>query len=267
MARQRKPAPIPLKKVRTGDAFLAPMQDGRLSVCRVLRAAPDAETVLVGASTWIGTEPPDLDEPQLRELLRPTHHLYDGEPYLLNVWDPVPATFTRLGVIPPTNKESKLSCPAFSGWDSFPLQVFLQWRWDHERDKVIAEDAAKKQAEAEARAREERAYKPLPPQTLEDLRRQTPLPRWTGWAHGSTLREARRIVRETIDALIELGPDATEPARLDVLQDFITRFNVLDGQDGLDIDTIAREELCELVDDLGALVGLDDYDLSWDRDW
>jgi hypothetical protein len=125
MARRRKPAPIPLAEVHTGDAFLAPLSDGRLSVCRVLRTEADHSQVLVAACPWIGTEPPDLTEPQLREILRPTHHGGEGHPEIAWVGSPVPTTFTRLGEITPTEAEAAMPCRTWAGWETFPLQVFL----------------------------------------------------------------------------------------------------------------------------------------------
>jgi hypothetical protein len=269
MARQRKPRPIPLADVRAGDAFLAPLLDGRLSVCRVLQVAPEHDSVLVVATPWIGTLPPDLAELQLRKRLRLTHHAHGGGLCLLWVSQPVPATFTRLGVIPPTAKEAGLTCAAFSGWEYFPGQVFLQWRWDHERDKVLAEDEAKRRAEETAREGQRRAYKPLPPQTLEELRAQTPFPHWAGYVEPSALRGARRIIRETIDALIRLGPDASEPARLDEINRCVQRFNALDVDEDRFIETIEREDIGEFMDGLAAVLGLDDYGghLIGDRDW
>src|SRR5437867_3448186 len=122
MARPRKPRPIPLSEVRPGDVFLAPLQDGRLSACRVLQVAADHSQALVAGSTWIGTEPPDLTDPRLRQVFGLNHHPNAGEPDVLWVSDPVPATFTRLGTIAPTKKQSGLKCLAMSGWEYFPHQ-------------------------------------------------------------------------------------------------------------------------------------------------
>jgi hypothetical protein len=265
MARKRKPAPIPLAEVKVGDAFLAPLEDGRLCVCRVLRAKRDHSEVLVAASPWVGTQPPDLADPVLRDLLRTTHHSWGDEPYVCWVDDPVPATFTRLGKIAPTEAQAAMEGGGWTGWGSFPQQVFLQWRWDHERDKVLAEDAQEQQAAEAAREEERQAYKPLPARTLEEMRGQPAFPGWAGYVEPAFLREARRIIRETIDALIALGPDASEPARIDEIRHCIERFNALDE----DIDTIEREDICELIGEIADLIDLDDYEeaLTGARDW
>jgi hypothetical protein len=268
MARRRKPAPIPLSEVRAGDAFLAPLSDGRLCVCRVLQTEPDNSQVLVAVSPWIGTQPPDVSEPQLREILCLTHHSYQGQHEVVWVTNPVPATFTRLGEIPPTEADRVLTCSAWTGWESCPHQVFLQWRWDHERDQVLAEDEAQRQAEEAAREAERQAYKPLPAQTLEELRQQTPFPHWSGYVEPAVLRASRRIIRELIDVLIEQGPNAPEPNRLDEIRLCVERFNALDEEHSF-IETVEREDIFELIGELGDLVGLDDYEESLisDRDW
>jgi hypothetical protein len=268
MARKRKSAEIPLTQVRAGDAFLAPLEDGHLCVCRVLRTEPDHSQVLVAASPWVGTQPPDLGDPRLREILCTTHHSWQGDPCVSWVTSPVPATFTRLGEIAPAEVEAASGSMSWAGWGSFPLQVFAQWRWDHERDKVLAEDAEAERAAVAAREEERRAYRPLPAQTLEDMRRRAPFAGWAGYVDPPALRGARRIIRETIDALIELGPDAPEPARIDEIRHCVDRFNLLD-EDQQFIDTIEREDISELLDELAGLVGLDDYDdaLTGTRDW
>lgn len=259
--------PIPLKKVQAGDAFLAPLADGRLCVCRVHQVAPDGD-VLVSASTWIGTQAPDPADRQLREVLRLTHHSFRDEPCLVWVGEPVPATVTRLGVIPPTHEEASLPCAAFSGWEFLPHAVLLQWRWDHERDQVLAEDKAEERAKEAARERQRRAYEPLLPDTLQDLRLKTPFPGWAGYVKPAALRGSRRLIRDLLDALTALGPEASEPARLDELYQCVERFNLLDGDDQF-IDSIERDDICALLDEIGAMIGLDDYgeDLDGNREW
>ena len=71
-----------------------------------------------------------------------------------------------------------------------------------------------------------------------------------------------------IDALIALGPDAPEPALIDEIQHCVQRFNDLDEDEGF-IETIEREDICEAIDRMADLIGLDDYGeaLEGGRDW
>jgi hypothetical protein len=270
MARKRKPAPIPIEEVDSGDAFLAPLGDGQSCVCRVLRTDPENSQVLVAASAWIGTQRPDLTDPRVREILLLTHHGWQDEPEVAWVTEPVPATFARLGKIAPTDAEVEevMAGAAWADWESFPQEVLLQWRWDHERDKVLAEDAQEQQAEEAAREEERRAYKPLPPRTLEELREQPPFPQWAGDVPPAALRGARCIIRETLDALIALGPDTSEPALLDEIRHCVERFNTLDEEHQF-IETIEREDIYELLVEIAVLIDLDDYEeyLASGRDW
>jgi hypothetical protein len=116
--------------------------------------------------------------------------------------------------------------------------------------------------------REQQGYEPLPPETLEELPRETPFPGWARYVDPMSLRGARRVLRETIAALIALGPDAPEPARLDELHQCVERLNLLDGTDQF-ICTVEREDICELLDRIGAMIGLDDYgeELGGNREW
>src|SRR5207245_4636950 len=108
MARKKTKFTLP----NVGDAFLMPLSDGRYGVCRVLRQYRPGERkrqgdihVLVAASSWIGTEAPDMSDPQLREILVLSHHSYDNQINVNWVSDPVPESFVPLGAIVPTWEE------------------------------------------------------------------------------------------------------------------------------------------------------------------
>ncbi len=266
MARQRNPVSRPLTKVSAGDVFAMPLEDGRWGACRVLQMKGDPLAALVATSPWIGSAPPDLTEPTLRKVLRLTHHSWDKGPCLAWVSDPVPPAFVHLGNLPPKAKEASASSNSSSDWSSSPLQLFLQWRWDHERAAVEAEDEARRECERVARETRRRAYKPLPKYTLEELRKR-PFQQWEGFVETNALRASRKVVRNTIDALRALGPDAPKPLKINLFHACVEQFNDLD-EDGW-ICTIEREDVCELLDQLADLVGLEDYGeaLTSRRDW
>ena len=50
-----------------------------------------------------------------------------------------------------------------------PLQILLQWRWDHDRENVLREDIVKKEKAEEARLSAERRAEMLRTITLESL--------------------------------------------------------------------------------------------------
>jgi hypothetical protein len=268
MARSRKPAPPTPRQAVPGDVYLLPLPDGRLGACRMMKWNSDESLLMVAASPWVGAEAPDLAEPQLQAVLRLTHHNRQDEPCIGWVFPTVPEKYPFLGQLPVSRKEAARYREGLANWDSMPPAVLAQWRWDHERDAVLAEEEAERRKE-EASAEEQRwAYKPWPAQTLEEFRRQTPFADWSGYVEAGPLRGSRRIIRDAVDALIELGPDAPVSAQLDVFRLCIERFNDLDGEDHF-INTIEREDICEVLDRLGELVDLDDYaeELDSGRDW
>jgi hypothetical protein len=264
MPRSRKPVPLPLEKVQVGDVFALPLPDGRYGACRVLRRRDDPPGVLVAASPWVGAAPPDLAEPLLRTILTQSHHHWQDEPCVYWVNDPVPAEFLALGRLPPAKKEAARSTNS-ADWVSFGYQIHAQWRWDHEREAVLAEEEAARQRQQEAQEASRRAYKPLPVEGIEEVRKR-PFKGWETFVDSDQLRAARRLVRKTIDALLALGPDAAAPLKINLFHALIEQFNEID--DGW-ICTIEREDICELADDLADRVGLEEYGeaLTGRRDW
>lgn len=74
------------------------------------------------------------------------------------------------------------------------------------------------------------------------------------------------VLAETVDALVALGPKGSVEDATAVLRHCVERYNELD--EGF-ICTIEREELCDILYELGDLCGLDaeeDWVDEW-RDW
>jgi hypothetical protein len=260
-----------------GEAFLMPLDDGRFGVCRVLRHSTEAEEkrqgaphALAAASSWIGSEPPEIDDPRLRDLLILTHHSFTGRPEILWISEPVPTSFRPLGVIEPSADEARMEWYVSSGWGSFPLQLFSQWRWDHDRENVQREDTAKQDARTFANrdaAQQRRAY--LDGLTLAGLRKKRRFTAWNDLEPDGAAKAARAILAQTIDALIALPPDSDQPATLEILKQCVLDFNDLDDRLGHFIETSLREEISEEIGEIAYVVGFqDDNDLAgrW-RDW
>jgi hypothetical protein len=274
MAKKRaKLAPPKAVLPNRGDAFVVPLPDGRYGACRVIRrGATDAakrkddDRILVAASSWIGQDVPDMKEPRLREILVLTHHSWENSPVVHWVDDRVPDSFKGLGTIEPSRDEEELECSSCSGWESFPLQVYLQWRWDNEREAVLRED--EQQRESEKREREESAKRHseyLAGLTLEALKKKRRFTRWTGYVPDKVIAACRRVFRETVDSLIELGTDPKKRTILPILQQCIERLNKLNSQHGGFISTIEREKLCEEFSEIAYVSGMPEYDDLADR--
>ncbi len=272
--KRRKPAKVSLPK--PGDVFLMPLGDGRFGVCRVLRENTAEERkghgapyILVAASPWIGSDTPDLGDPQLRKIQKLTHHSWKNDPNILWVSMPPPDDYRLIGTIKPSPADKRRQYSGSGGW-AFAYQVLTEWRWAHDRDAVLREDAehAEKQAreykEFERRRREARGAL-----TLEGLRNKRRFSDWKGYAPDDVITPCRAIFRETIDALLALGNKRKEPAILPILQACIERLNTLDDQNQHFIETTIAEDLIEDFDEIVHACGLHDHeDLvnRW-RDW
>jgi hypothetical protein len=264
MARARKPRPLPLERVEPGDTFALLLADGRWCACRVLgKTRGNPLQVLVMTSAWIGDAPPDdLSDPRLTTPLILTHHHWSGVADVDWVDDPVPAEAGPLGRLALTAEESALtSSSTFSAWASHSLQALLQWRWDHDREAVLAEEARQEQYLLAAREEAEFGYRPLPP-SLDELRRQKVYPEKDPYPSPEEVRLSRRIIRDAIDKLIALGPDAEVAEKFDVFRRAVERFNETDF-----IDTAERDYLGEILGNIGDAAGLTDYDVIAWRDW
>jgi hypothetical protein len=185
---------------------------------------------------------------------------------VLWVSGPVPGSFRRLGTIEPSHDEKSIECFSYGGWESFPLQAHRQWRWDNERDIVLQEDA--RQRELEERKREESAkhyQEYLGGLTLEGLKKKRRFSGWKGYVPDKVIAACRRVFRETIDSVVELGANPKKRAILAVLQRCVERLNELDEQYNHFIMSIERDELCEEFYEIVHASGLRGYEDLADR--
>src|SRR5262249_29383488 len=181
MARKKKP-----KLPAAGAAFAFPIGDRRVSLCPVLLDTNserskqwNGDTILVACSSWIGDAVPRADNPALRPILHLKHHVWDNKPNVLWISDEPPQHLIPIGTIEPTAEEQGIPCMAFGSWTCLTFQPLAQWRWDHERDAVLAEDAIRQKKEAEARSKAQRERERyLERVTLEELREHRFFPTW-----------------------------------------------------------------------------------------
>jgi hypothetical protein len=271
---QKRTKPAQVLLPQPGDAFLMPLDDGRFGVCRMLWESTEQQAteygaphVLVAASSWIGTQMPDLDDPLLREIQQLTHHSWNN-PNMNRVTQPPPESFQKIGVIEPTPAEKVMRCIWSGGW-SLAGQLLMQWRWDHDREAVLREDQEKavKQAreyeEAEKRRREQ-----LGKLTLPALRKRKRFGDWKDFAPARAVTVCRAIFLETIDALIALGVKPKKQAILTVLKNCVEKLNKLNEEHEHFIETTAVEDLCGEIDEIASAAGLREENVAdrW-RDW
>lgn len=260
-----------------GAAFVFPLGDGRYGVCRVLRQANAKEVrslgrpeVLVACSAWIGDAIPDVNDPALLPYLHLTHHSWKGHPFVFWDYQPPPREFNPLGVIPPTADERKMKCDTSAGWEGCRFHLLAQWRWHHDREALLAEEARKHEESLrkidELNAAIEKERRSM---TLEKLGKYRFFADWKEYPSKEAIKASREAMKKTVRALIALGPSASEEQRKQVLKDCIEVFNELDRKMNGFIETSVRDDICSEFDLLVHACGLGEYENLADewRDW
>ncbi len=234
-----------------------PLEDGRFGACRILGAGGSRTFQLVEASAWIGAAPPTLADLVPWRTLLLTHHAWKSVLERAFVQHAPPPEFRLLGVVALTRAERELTGHRYSRWDNLPPQVLLQWRWDHDREALLAEEARRKGDAARAadiaseRERERRSRL-----TFAAIRKAAPLSDWEGRLPAPVVAQSRALLAACLERLERLGRTAREEDRLGALRALVEGFNALDAAQGPWIETVERERLCALVADLAAAAGL-----------
>ena len=259
------------------NQFAVPLDDGRFGVCRVIRKTTSDEvkefgdeSVLLACYAWIGDELPDSQDPALRPILHLTHHSWNNRPELLWVSDPPPDHFIPVGTIQSTSEEKAIECLSFGTWESVQIQPLAQWRWDNDREAVLAEDKTENKRESQQRKRAQGSRDQyLAKLTLEQLGDRQFFPRWEEYPPKKAILASRQIMNKTVKQLIDLGRTVPESERMAVLQECIERFNSIDADMDHFIETVEREDICEEIEGIVHACGLgahEDVADEW-REW
>ena len=107
--------------------------------------------------------------------------------------------------------------------------------------------------------------------TLQEMQKRTAFKSWEGYTDEEAIEDSRAIYSETVQLLIELGPEPDRERVLAILGQCIEAFNALDAKYGQFIETVERENICETVVELAAACGITDVDCDdmpgEGRDW
>src|SRR5262249_9034957 len=152
--------------------------------------------------------------------------------------------------------------------ESFPLQVLLQWRWDNDREALLAQEAAKKaKRDEERRLADERRAEMLRTLTLDGISNRTWFESWGNELDGANLPEARQLVYDLVENLRN-SPKLTKAIARRLLRATVENFNRLDEKNSF-IETTHREDIHEALEIVMAAArypDLADEVEQW-RDW
>lgn len=234
-----------------GTVFVAPTRDGRLSAGRVLRREfhGGAQAALIAATPWLGNELPPLDLPALRQTLILNHHKWKDERELFWVDDLMPPDFLIVGQIELSPDDLAASSYHSTGWQSVPIQALKQWRWDHDREALLRDEALEAANQAETnRQRAEVRAEYLRTLTLDSLVDRTWFPAWETVDSNLPIHECRLLIANLVNEL-RTAPKLTMGVAKRLLKQSVQAFNRLDAEQQF-ISTIEREDLCEAYEQI-----------------
>ena len=144
----------------------------------------------------------------------------------------------------------KLDSSSLAKWNYAPLQALIQWRWNNDREALLAEDEVKRQKERAAdleKQRQRQTY--LMKVTLSELKDRKRFERWERGLPQKLIDVCRHIFDETIDSLMEFEGKVPKKKMVAALRECVTRLNDLDAEHDF-IETVEREDLCQEIDEI-----------------
>ncbi|MGG4491173.1 DUF4240 domain-containing protein [Metabacillus idriensis] len=129
-----------IKKIVTiGDVYAVNLPNGEYGAIRILDK--NDYSYLLATTPYKGTEIPSIENKILGEILIQNRFFYDNDRALVWVDGKVPKDLVYIGNIPLTKKERKIKCNSFGEkWDtSDGIEVFLEWRWENDRENFERE--------------------------------------------------------------------------------------------------------------------------------
>ncbi len=264
-----------------GSVFFLPLSDGRFSIARVVRRVmgidPTKSTikrqvvssrVLVVSSSWVGAEKVRPSHAKIRTCLVLTHHSWGGVTQATWISEPPPVEFSYAGLIPLSKEDDDIESVAYGDWKSLCLQPLLQWRWDHDRENLLLEEAVeRKHAEEKRRHFSERQAEILPTLTLESLTRREWFEKWDADGEHSFRQESKLLILKLIEELDSL-PKRSKSFVRNHLRQCVESFNQLDEAHSFIQTTHAEDivEALELIVSVARYPGLVDSIDEW-RAW
>lgn len=232
-----------------GSVFITRLQDGRYGAVTVLDRKIESGycVVFVAPSTWIGSAPDRPTDTELRHPLILTHHSWEKVPAGVWVSTPPPESFAPAGHVFISDQDHFRVGHFYAGWESCSLQILLQWRWDHDREALLIEEADQALRDAEEmRKQAQRRDEMLRTITFDSLAARQWFDHWDEDSDRSYIMPSRAILTTTIDAL-NASPKITKSIARKHLKAAVIAFNKLDKSLSF-IETTHREDIYEALE-------------------
>ncbi|MDP2275205.1 MAG: hypothetical protein Q8K32_30955 [Archangium sp.] len=144
------------------------------------------------------------------------------------------------------------------GWPLLVDDARAQWRWEHEREAVLAEDAKREREKTSvfeaAIAAQGKRRATMQKKGVSTLKRKRFFAAWKGAVPVAMIKEAEAAMQAAVLSLE--GKSPAQAARR--LSSLVRTFNKLDGKHGRSFDTIDREDIMDAVSTVAFACGVAD---------
>jgi hypothetical protein len=231
-----------------GSVFIVPLNDGRFGAVRVLSRKVESGIAIafVSPTTWIGNKPHRPADKMLREPLILNHHAWNNQYAGIWVFEPMPPSLIPAGNLDIQDTDYRMITGFYSGWDVVD-QILLQWRWDHDRENLLREEAIKAEQDAELKRLEDLRRQDLSQNiTLPDLAMRSWFDEWSEEYDGVYIELSRKIIQSLIESISNL-PKVGKSEMKRLLKSSVREFNQLDKVSHF-IETEQRESIYEALE-------------------
>lgn len=251
-----------MQQPEPGDVLTYEVSPGRCVLFRVVAKVDDARCVVL--TRWEGKPPKKVPTAKSVKEVQPLEHHQWKRP-MIGGWvrEPMPDGVAKVGRVAVTKPErARVMHPRdwvnatkktpdmgqkvlpMSAWAGLLRDAKAQWRWDHEREAVLAEEAAVQAAKLEAFNRaviaEREKKTALLARPMKSFREEVFFAKWTH-APKAMVAALEATMQKTVVALEGKLGDAAVPS----LMRLVENFNELDGAHEHEFDTADAEELME----------------------
>lgn len=255
-----------------GDVLAYEVSEGRAVLLRVVAQVDDACCVVL--SRWQGKPPKKVPTAKALFEVQPLkHHQWDRP--MIGGWvrEPLPPEVRVVGrvavkrperarVMHPRDFVNAVKKTTAMGQRVLPMASWFgvlrdakaQWRWDHERDEVLAEEKAAQDVKLEAY---EAAVEQLKAEKLRQATRS--FDEWKSQRFFETWSHAPAALVTQLEAAMQATVTQLEREAdpLPALRELMKKFNVLNGAAGHEFDGADGEELAQAAELLAQAAGLD----------
>lgn len=203
---------------------------------------------LVACTSQFSKEMPTEITGLMLKILCPNHHGIKPEPEILWLDELPPSDFVLIGKSDVPDEHSQLKCDSFGGWENFRYSALTQWRWQNDRDALLAEEGEQEKKETERYQQTlEEIESERRTMTLQKLSNYRFFSDWDDYPARKFIAASRKLMKSLVNELIEIGDNATNKRKMAAFKTCVEAFNALYAKHDEIGDTAIREDIIEQI--------------------